>query len=234
MLYLTHEASWNVREDKDFIRLYKKTAMSLNRESLILFGLLMGGDYDNKVFNLYYRGLLFVTECIAQKGVIGCGMTVARAVVSHGFGDSLCYAVRTLSPQEFDGFLVKWRNNLKDFLREDPAQSMGSRHPALAAAISDSFPDPAILVLYLFPTVSPIKDLRRLGLNQCAPDIVQITRTCELHFSWATRESIIPKFERGVFQAVLMAVLRQEVDVREARHEQYRADGLGVRAAFYI
>ena len=58
MLYLTHDVSWNVREDKDSIRLYKKTAMSLNRESLILFGLLMGGDYDNKVFNLYYYGLL--------------------------------------------------------------------------------------------------------------------------------------------------------------------------------
>jgi len=57
-LYLTRDVSWNVREDKDSIRLYKKTAMSLNRESLILFGLLMGGDYDNKVFNLYYYGLL--------------------------------------------------------------------------------------------------------------------------------------------------------------------------------
>ena len=169
-----------------------------------------------------------------QKGVIGCGMTVARAVVSHGFGDSLCYAVRTLSPQEFNGFLVKWRNDLKDFLQEDPAQSMGSRHPALAAAIPDSFPDPTILVLYLFPTVSPIEDLRRLGLNQCAPDIVQITRTCELHFSWATRDSIIPKFEHGVFQAVLMAALRQEVNFWEAGHEQYRADSLGVRAVCYV
>jgi holliday junction resolvase YEN1 len=229
MLYLTCDVSWNVREDKDSIRLYKKTAISLNRESLILFGLLMGGD-NNKVFNSFIMVSCCVT-CIVQKGVVGCGMTVARAVVSRGFGDSLCDAVKTLSPQEFSSFLAKWRNNLKEFLRDDPDQSMGSRHPALAAAISDSFPDPAIIVLYLFPTVSHIKELRKLGLNQCAPDIVQITRTCELHFSWATPDSIIPKFEHGVFQAVLMAALRQEVDVREAKHEQYReAD---VRTACY-
>jgi Holliday junction resolvase YEN1 len=168
-----------------------------------------------------------------QKGVIGCGMTVAHAVVSRGFGDSLCDAVQTLSPQEFSSFLAKWRNNLKDFLREDPDRSMGSRHPALAAAISDSFPDPAIVVLYLFPAVSPIKELRKLGLNQCAPDIVQITRTCELHFSWATPDSIIPKFEHGVFQAMLMAALRQEINVREAKHEQYRVDGPDVRTVYY-
>ena len=68
MLYLTCDASWNVREDKDFIRLYKKTVMSLNRESLILFGLLMGGDYDNKVFNLY----IVVSCCVTGRLDVLC------------------------------------------------------------------------------------------------------------------------------------------------------------------
>jgi hypothetical protein len=170
----------------------------------------------------------------SQKGLVGCGATVARAVVMYGFGDSLCHSARILSRREFEGFLVKWRDNLREFIREDPANTMGSRHPSLAASIPDSFPDRDIILLYLFPTTSPTETLRLLGSNHCLPDIIQITRVCELYFPWATPETILVKFESSVFQVVLMAVLREEVVLRETRDKHFKTESVGVRAASFV
>ena len=110
---------------------------------------------------------------------------------------------------------------------------MGSHHQALAASIPDGFPDPNITLLYLFPVTSPIETLRRLGSpNHCLPDIVQITRVCELHFPWAIPDTILAKFETSVFQAILLAVLRKEVALREKR-DKYGVVNLVVRVLFH-
>lgn len=41
--------SWNIKKDKDTVRMYNLQAMPFERDDFILLGVLMGGDYDNKV-----------------------------------------------------------------------------------------------------------------------------------------------------------------------------------------
>jgi hypothetical protein len=43
--------SWNAKRDNGTIRVFQTDTMSMPRESFILFGLLVGGDYDNNVRN---------------------------------------------------------------------------------------------------------------------------------------------------------------------------------------
>lgn len=97
------------------------------------------------------------------------------------------------------------------FIRDDPLQSMGSRHPALAKSVPSNFPNPDIIYLYLFPLTSPKSEIRDIRVTFHLPDVVQITHLCELYFPWATTDTIVSKFDTGVFQATLMAVLREEV-----------------------
>jgi hypothetical protein len=93
---------------------------------------------------------------------------------------------------------------------------MGSQHQALAAAMPDDFPNLETVYLYISPVTSTEDSLRNITLDYHPPDIVKITHLCELYFSWATTESIIGKFESGLFQAVLMATFCDEVVRREA------------------
>lgn len=187
--------------------------MAIKREGFILFGLLMGGDYDNKVCAYIILGYMLTdtNTPTKQKGLRGCGSDTALALASSGLGESLCAAARSASGNELQSYLVGWREQVRLFLRTNPQQSMQSRHPALAASISDTFPDISILHLYLFPITSSNSCMQNALLDTWMPDPVEITHLCELYFPWATRQGIINKFETGVFQAMLVAALKQEI-----------------------
>jgi len=148
---------------------------------------------------------------------------VALALANYGFGESLCSAARSLSPNQFRNYLFEWRTHVCDFLRMDPVSSMGFRHKALAAAMPNDFPNSEIVYLYLFPKTSSSAMTSTVHEHHL-PDITQITRLCELYFPWATAEDIFVKFEASVFPAVLMSVLRDQV----VRHEQ------GVRRSIQV
>src|ERR1700683_28684 len=98
---------------------------------------------------------------------------------------------------------------------------MGTRHPALASSISNSFPNPDILSLYLFPLTSSNRAISDLNLDWHLPNIVQITQLCELYFSWGNPSAILSKFETGVFSAIMMAVIRDEVAQQVGAQENH-------------
>jgi Holliday junction resolvase YEN1 len=151
---------------------------------------------------------------------VGCGVSVAQRLVTHGYGNTLCSAARMLERVEFENFLVKWCENVRNFLCQDPVGSMGSRHPALAAAMPDTFPNREILLLYVFPITSSDDVIKSFNSGYCLPDVVEIARVCELYFPWAVPRTILAKFSTNVFPAVLVAVLKEEVVRRESNSGQ--------------
>ena len=148
---------------------------------------------------------------------------MACALANNGFGESLCNAAQSLSSIEFSDYLFEWRKGVRSFLRTDPVRSMGARHPALASSMSDSFPNPDIINLYLSPLTSSKEDISNLHLDGGLPDVVRITQLCELYFSWGAPDAILSKFENGVFHALLMAALRDEIGKQEAQGIQTAA-----------
>jgi Holliday junction resolvase YEN1 len=152
---------------------------------------------------------------ISQQGLPGCGPKAASALSAFGFGDSLCTSARALSRFEFSRYLAEWRDDVRSFLQTDPLDTLGSRRPALADSITDNFPNIDIVYLYIYPLTSSAAKIATLGSRQSPPDIVQVTRLCELYFEWAVPATIFAKFDKGLFAAVVMSALRQEVVVRE-------------------
>jgi hypothetical protein len=43
--------SWNIKNDKDTVHVYQTDKISMTRDSLVLFGVFAGGDYDQRVSN---------------------------------------------------------------------------------------------------------------------------------------------------------------------------------------
>lgn len=52
--------SWNIKKDKGAVRMYNTQAMPFDRDDFILLGILLGGDYDNKVCIFIHTTRLFL------------------------------------------------------------------------------------------------------------------------------------------------------------------------------
>lgn len=92
---------------------------------------------------------------------------------------------------------------------------MSCRHPNLAATISEDFPNPHIIELYINPVVSSSDILGELALGRCLPDIKAITRLCELYFTWGNQEHILAKLTTDVIPSLLMFTLVEDAKARD-------------------
>ncbi|KAJ7508231.1 PIN domain-like protein, partial [Mycena galericulata] len=164
-------------EEDDFQDAYIYTSEAIKRRvnlslgGLLLIVILTGGDYD-------------------ETGLVGCEEDVAYSQGQRGLGDSLLSAMQTLGPAELAAFLVVWRNALREDLT-------GQGHLDAAAQISEAFPNPDILDLYVHPVTSgsyngAILDVS--GWVVLMPDIISISRLCEELFSWGTAAELPEKF----------------------------------------
>ncbi|KAF2825978.1 hypothetical protein CC86DRAFT_37249 [Ophiobolus disseminans] len=102
-----------------------KTHLQIDRQALVLFAMLVGGDYD-------------------EKGLPGCGPSLAMKAVKKGLGPSLCMC---RNQRECD----VWALQLDEFLR-----TSGGRNTALPIG----FPAFKTLVKYNSPKVSSDETLR--------------------------------------------------------------------------
>lgn len=199
----------------------RKQPNSLSRECLILFGLLVGGDYDDQV-SLGFRIAKMRKRCLihstvySQKGLHGCGPDMALQLVSEPFADELCNAARTLSRSGLTTYLISWRQSLRDFIRSNPHGTLNHQHRKIADSIPTSFPDPDVIYLYLKPLVSLATEV---DLTCRLPDVASITRECELHFSWATSRCILSHFESGILPMILMRVLTDIASLARPRFD---------------
>lgn len=127
------------------------------------------------------------------QGLAKCGNTIAYGVAQTGLGDSLLLAVRTLTPDGLRVFLNIWRNTLRNVLKNG---SLGRKHPAVAAQVTDAFPNLEVLDLYINPVTS--WSFGGAGVNSShwvpkSPHIPSITRFCQESFSWGNAAQLPTK-----------------------------------------
>ena len=108
--------------------------LRLTRGGLVLFALLLGGDYANRVDH--------------------CGPVAARGLAQCGFGDRLLAATQTMSAKPLEEFLTAWRDELRNELLMDSQKIIGRRYPAAAHSIPDDFPNLTVLQNYMHPLTS--------------------------------------------------------------------------------
>ncbi|KAI0643576.1 PIN domain-like protein [Trametes meyenii] len=98
--------------DPDIVTVYRAIDIfqdaKLARGDLIFFTLLLGCDYD-------------------PIGLKRCGLHIAHGLAKYGLGRSLYNALRLLSLEQLETFLVEWRMQLCDKLRTDPSGFIGRR-----------------------------------------------------------------------------------------------------------
>ncbi|KAI9057193.1 hypothetical protein FKP32DRAFT_1584326, partial [Trametes sanguinea] len=142
----------------------------------------------------------------------GCGAAVAYGLVRYGLGRALHAALTSLSESDVQAFLLEWRAQLRDNLRNDPQGIIGRRHPALAASLPANFPDVAIARLFLTPALLPAE--RYAGLSNPRPiDLPSLSRLCERYFSWGSRAEILKTFRTTLWVGEALGML-----ISEGRH----------------
>ncbi|KAI9061322.1 hypothetical protein FKP32DRAFT_1576142, partial [Trametes sanguinea] len=139
----------------------------------------------------------------------GCGATVAYGLVRYGLGRALHAALTSLSESDVQVFLLDWRAQLRDNLRNDPHGIIGRRQPALAASVPANFPDVAVARLFLTPALLPAE--RYTSLSSPRPiDLPSLGRLCERYFSWGSRAEILKTFRTTLWVGEALGMLISE------------------------
>ncbi|KAJ6488300.1 PIN domain-like protein, partial [Mycena vitilis] len=142
--------------------------LSLNEDGLLLFALLVGGDYDT--------------------GISNCGPAIAHGLARTGLGRKLRQAL-TASDTSRPFQLAAWREALKLELRTNSSGLLPKRQPKVADTINTDFPNPVTVELYMDPLLSwcsrftgtpPDTDL---WIPQ-EPDVQRVYSLCITHFRW--------------------------------------------------
>jgi hypothetical protein len=170
---------------------------------MLLIALLSGGDYDVSI--QYHRSSLSTKAMITKTGVPGCGTGIAHSLSHSGLGDSLLDAATSLSASALHGFLVQWRDKLRNELATDAGGFLGRKYPALARAVPDTFPGSAVLCLYTNPITSWSNggqgpEMRLWQPRQ--PDIAGLAAFCERSFTWGSFLEIPIKFRKHIWEGV--------------------------------
>ncbi|KAJ7151416.1 PIN domain-like protein [Mycena crocata] len=190
----THMITSPSKDDYKAVHIYTAEAIQhqvhLSLGGLLLMAILIGGDYD-------------------PVGLEGCAVKTAYALAKCGLGDSLLLAAQTLDPAALDNFLVEWRKTLRRELLEGKS---GRKHPAIAEALTDDFPDPRILDLYVHPLTSWSNDgpgVDTLLWVPLLPNVTAIAQLCELLFSWGTVAELPNKLFKHVLPGLCSRRLAQ-------------------------
>ncbi|KAJ6530470.1 hypothetical protein DFH09DRAFT_1093516 [Mycena vulgaris] len=189
----THMISSPSKDDYKELQIFTaaaiKISVHLTLGGLLLMAILIGGDYDD--------------------GLDGCAEKTAHALAKLGLGDTLLQATQTMAPADLDVFLGHWRQTLRTELFEGKSRP---KHPAIAAAVSDVFPDPKVLHLYVHPLTSWSQD--GLGVDSSSwlprlPNVSAIAKLCELLFSWGTPAELPSKMCDRVLPGLCIRRLAQ-------------------------
>ncbi|KAF9031420.1 hypothetical protein BDZ89DRAFT_911058, partial [Hymenopellis radicata] len=106
--------------------------LGMSPGGLLLFALLVGGDYD-------------------QTGLKGCGGAIAAGLARTSLGEKLREAFHKLSPADFAVFCQAWRIDLARELTTNASGMLPSRCPGLAKTVPATFPNYTVVKLYAAP-----------------------------------------------------------------------------------
>ncbi|KAF8173270.1 PIN domain-like protein [Pholiota molesta] len=180
------------RKDLDEYDVYiaSEEGLPINKDGLILFALLSGGDYG--------------------PGISGCGPTTALALAKCGFGDQLLAAHYQLNDTEYERFLIQWRCAIRTELHTNSRGLLPRRQPNVAAAISDNFPNRRILRLYATPVTSWSPGRIPPDANQWSfkqPSISGITEFCRQNFRCVEPQKVKEKFKSTLWEGIFLQML---------------------------
>lgn len=162
----------------------------LDEDGLLIFALLVGGDYD----------------C----GVSKCGPKIAHALARAGFGRDLRRILTSFVGIEREEELATWRIALTVELRNNSAGFLDKRHPKLADAFPGNFPDLDVVELYMDPLTSwssrftgtpPVTSLWAPG----EPNLHQLSAFCVAHFGW--QADIQSRFKANLWPGVAFQMI---------------------------
>lgn len=173
---------------------FNMSEINLTHGGLILIALLSGGDYH-------------------QAGLSGCGPKVAHGLAKCGFGDRLLSAARTLPREGLQEYLIAWKKDLAEELRNNSRGILGRRYNSLSKAIPEEFPDIDILMSYANPVTSETeRKVHKIKATWERPlDLGRIAHICELYFEWGVRDVIIKRFRTVIWPAAVFRFLREVV-----------------------
>lgn len=180
---------------------------------MILFALIVTGDY-NMVSPLLSSFKFYNTNIYLrlQEGLKGFGEGFAITLASYGFGERLCQLVRDLKDLVLTQAIFKWREEVRQFIIKNADGKFGANPTRLADKITNNFPNMAALQCYVSPVVSPLSLIESLGADTALPDIIKLTRLCELYFDWAAPDTIIAQAEKDIVAAIVMKTLSSTRD----------------------
>jgi len=117
-------------------------------------------------------------------------------------------AADDMDEDEFQGFLVTWRQVLRYVFAEDPHGYIGRRFPAVAQLITDAFPS-AREVEGLVNPLSHLSHGLPLSPVCCPriPDLPRLGKLCEDIFEWASPLDIATMFDTRVWAGTCCRIL---------------------------
>ncbi|KAF7341664.1 hypothetical protein MSAN_02064600 [Mycena sanguinolenta] len=157
-------------------------AVGLTQGGILLFAMLVGGDYDTA-------------------GLLGFGAQTAHALARCGFGDSLLVACQTMNKTNLDKFLAGWREEIAAELDTNSRGFLHKKQNKLSTKIPETFPSHRVLSLYVHPITS-----WSAGFNPPAtadwdvklPSLASLALYCTREFGWKP-STIADKFQRLIF-----------------------------------
>ena len=159
----------------------------LTQGNLLLFALLCGGDYDDRI--------------------VGCGPATAKGLARCGYGEQLLDAFRNLHGSGYEEFLEQWRAEIRLELSTNSRGYLPLARPHLAAALTDNFPNRQVIRLYIDPITSATPGYERThtwGFGQ--PEIARITEFCMQHFNW-DHYTVLHHFSKDLWRGVFLQML---------------------------
>ncbi|KIJ67586.1 hypothetical protein HYDPIDRAFT_26013 [Hydnomerulius pinastri MD-312] len=186
----------------------KHPEIQLSRGGMVLFAMLVKGDYG--------------------EGVKDIGKTTAHALARCGFGDELLAIFHRRGEEDSRQALARWRVTVNTELHTNSRKFLRHAYPSLS--LPEDFPDMKLLQNYADPVCSarvglqgggPVRDVGELNIARAAA-------FCEEKFvEWGYKSAIIKRFRDLMWEAATMRLLRRvALEVDEKERERRLGGGL--------
>ncbi|KAJ7780856.1 PIN domain-like protein [Mycena maculata] len=164
--------------------------LCLDEDGLLIFALLVGGDYDD--------------------GLPRCGPKIAHGLARCGFGRDLRWILTNFAGAKQEQELVLWRVALANELRTNSSGLLDKRHRKLAVEIPEDFPNLDVVELYMDPLTSWSSRFTGTSPDTSSwiprePNIGQVSAFCINHFGWEA--TILDRLKSNLWPTVALRMI---------------------------